>query len=106
MMNVAAGLIAFGVTTVLVFLFLVWYGIKTWSSLILALTVGLIVMFIVTPISSVDEIMQGEPEYGVYVGIVIVVSVLVLFYLVEKVFRDKAEGCGCEEYGDRLIPLN
>ena len=105
MMNVGAGLVAFAVAAILIFLFLVWYGIKTWSALIFALAVGLLIMFIVTPISSVDEIMQGEPEYGVYVGIVIIVSLLVLVYLVEKVFRDKAEGCSCDD-GGRLIPLS
>lgn len=105
MMNVTSGLVAFAVTVVLVFFFLVWYGIKTWSALIFALAIGLLVMFIVTPISSVDEIMQGEPEYGIYVGIVIIASLLILIYLVEKVFRDKAEGCPCDD-GGRLIPLS
>ena len=88
------------------FLFLVWYGIKTWSAFIFAIALGLLVMLIVTPISSVDEIMQGEPEYGVYVGIIIIVALFILLYLVEKVFKDRAEGCPCDLKEGRLIPLS
>ena len=104
-MSVTAALIAFAITAVIVFLFLVWYGIKTWSSLIFSLAVAMIVMFIVTPISSVDDVMQGDPEYGIYIGLIIVSSLLILVYLVEQVFRDKAPGCDCSNDGGRLIPF-
>lgn len=105
MMNVTTGLVAFAITAVLVFLFLIYYGIKTWSALVFALAIGLLVMFIVTPISSVDEIMQGEPEYGVFIALIIIVSLIVLIYLVEQVFRDKVGSCQCQD-GGRLIPLS
>lgn len=106
MMNVTSGLVAYVVTAVLVFLFLLWYGIRTWSAFIFAIAIGLLVMLIVTPISSVDEIMQGEPEYGVYVVIMMITFLLILLYLVEKVFKDRAEGCLCDPDSGRLIPLS
>ena len=105
MMNIAAGLVAFAITAIFVFLFLVWYGIRSWSALIFALAVALVVMFIVTPISSVDDVMQDEPEYGVYVALILISFLLILIYLVEQVFRDRAEGCKCHD-GGRLIPLS
>lgn len=70
------------------FLLRTFLRVTIWSSLVLSLVIGLIFLSALCPISSVDRVMEKSTLLTVYTIIYIVTTLLALFYIIERAFRD------------------
>ena len=76
------------IVAVVYFLLRTFLRVTVWSSLVLSLVVGLIFLSALCPISAVDKVMEKSTLLTVYTIIYIATTLLALFYIIERAFRD------------------
>ena len=62
--------------------------IRVFSSLVLSLVLGMILLFIICPISSIETVMSNTPYPYIYGLIILVTTLVILFYIIEKALAD------------------
>ncbi len=89
-MDKSSALALYLVVVIIVFIVARIYQINLWSAIVLALVVGLIVLFFLTPQSSLDSLKKNcNWEQWLYLGIWALTILIVLFYVLDRAFRDR-----------------
>lgn len=88
-MNLQAALIFYLLFVIVVFLSSVKFGITKWSSLVLALLLGMLILSLLFPISSVERIMTNNPYLYVYSVLQIITIFIILWYVFYSIYNDR-----------------
>lgn len=95
-MDKLSALAIYVIVVILIFILAYLWGIRIWSSLALALLVGIIVLFILTPQNSFDNFKDNDNLVGwIYLAIWVITFLILLFYLLDRIFRDRVANQGC-----------
>jgi CDP-diglyceride synthetase len=89
-MDLNTALIIFVLVAILVFLAARMAAIRFFSSLILALLVGYLVLITIRPWQTVEGFVEGNFNALLYLLIIVLVPLLLLIYIILKVFQDRA----------------
>ena len=88
-MNLPQSLLIYFVVVVLVFFLATKYKISKWSSLALSLLIGIIVLSLVFPISSIERVQVTGPYIYIYTIIQIFTVFILLWYILYSIFHDR-----------------
>jgi len=91
-MELSVSLIAYVIVVILIFSILKFYmNITIWSSFVFAILVGLILLSVLCPISSVDRVIEKSTLLTAYMFIYFVTVLVIIFYVVDKALRDVSD---------------
>lgn len=88
-MDLISSLLIWLGAVVTVFILALKYRISKWSALALSLLVGIIVLSLIFPISSVERVAVQGPYIYIYTIIQIVTVFVLLWYLIYSIFHDR-----------------
>ncbi len=90
-MDKRSALAIYLVIFIIVFILARLYQINIWSSFVLALLIGLVVLFFLTPQNSFDKFKDNADLAGwLYIAIWGITFLIILFYILERIFRDRS----------------
>ena len=88
-MDLNTALFVFLLITILVFLVARMIRIRFFSALILALLVGYLTLITIRPWQTVEGFVEGNFNALIYLFISVIVPILVIIYVITKVFQDR-----------------
>ena len=88
-MDLNTALLVFGLVVILVFLIARMIHIRFFSALILALLLGYLLLITIRPWQTVEGFVEGNFNALIYLLISVIVPILILIYVIAKVFSDR-----------------
>lgn len=88
-MELKNALLVYLVIVVLTFVLGVRFRISKWSSLVLSLLVGMIILSLIFPISSVERVAVNGPYLYIYTVLQILTVFILLWYILYSIFHDR-----------------
>ena len=87
-MDVSTALVAWLIVSIIVYFAARVYGVTWWSSLVLALFVGLLAMFLVYTPPSPDDLFEEGGLSALYALIVVITYLILIIYIVYTAMKD------------------
>lgn len=87
-MDVSTAIMVWVVVTLMIYFLSRSYGIRVWSSIVLAVFIGMLTMFLVYVPESPNDLFEENGLNAVYALIVVVTYLLLIFYILEKGVSD------------------
>lgn len=88
-MTPEASVLIWLIVFIIVLLILKAYGIRTWSAIVFALAVALIILMLVYPFRLVNGFYRAQGLDGLVAFIGFITAILIIIYIVQKVFSDR-----------------
>lgn len=92
-MDLNTALFIFFLVVILVFLFARMINIRVFSALILALLIGYLILITLRPWNTVEGFVEGNFNALIYLLISVIVPILLVLYIILKVFQDRTPDC-------------
>ena len=89
MADLNASLLIFLLIAVLVFIVARCFGIRIFSSIVLALLVSYFILMTIQPWASVEGLTEGNLSTLLYLLISVIIPIVVLIYVVTRIFSDR-----------------
>nr|QBK91090.1 MAG: uncharacterized protein LCPAC202_00640 [Pithovirus LCPAC202] len=86
-----SALVIYLVIVIIIFIIARFYLINIWSSIVLALLIGLVVLFFLTPQGALDQFKDKTHLSGwLYIAIWGITLLILLIYILDRIFRDRS----------------
>lgn len=87
-MELTHALLIYFFTVTIIFLLAKHNHITVWSSFILAILVGIIILSVIYPISTLDRLLSNNPLIHLYTIIQLLTFLILLFYILDCALSD------------------
>lgn len=89
MTDLNTSLLIFLLVAILVFIVAKFFGILTFSSIVLALLISYFILMTIQPWASIEGLTEGNPSTLLYFLISVFIPIIILIYVVTRIFSDR-----------------
>lgn len=93
MLDLNCALLIFVIAVVAIFVVMRSLNVKFFSSLVLALLTGYLLLITIRPWNTVEGFVDGNLNALIYLVIAILIPIIVAIYVIYKAFTDRISGC-------------